>query len=344
MHERSIRVLVTGGAGYLGSTLVPQLLSDGHTVRVLDNLRYGGRSLLGVWSHPSFQFLRGDIRDRAMVRASLEDIDAVVHLAAIVGDPACAREPEEARAINLDASAQLLELCHERKHVTRFVFASTCSNYGRMADPNVLMDESSALRPLSLYAETKVAFERMLLDRRSPNHSAGLGLGAAFDPEDDWLCATSLRFATIFGVSPRMRFDLTVNEFTCELIVRRHLVVFGEQFWRPYVHVRDAAAAIRLTLSAPTELVRGQVYNVGSSQQNFQKQQIVDLIRQQAPDATVEYVHVDSDPRDYRVSFAKIHDRLAFRTTTSVEDGVAEVARLVRQGVLPDMTDACYRN
>jgi nucleoside-diphosphate-sugar epimerase len=339
MHERNFRILVTGGAGYLGSTLVPQLLADGHTVRVLDSLRYGGRSLLGVWSHPNFQFLRGDVRDRAMVRAGLEDIDAVVHLAAIVGDPACAREPDEAKSVNLDASAQLLELCRERKHVTRFVFASTCSNYGRMSDGDVLMDESSALRPLSLYAETKVAFERMLLDQR---HASANGAGPGTEP--DWLCATSLRFATIFGVSPRMRFDLTVNEFTCELIVRRHLVVFGEQFWRPYVHVRDAAAAIRLTLSAPTDLVRGQVFNVGSSQQNFQKQQIVDLIRRQAPDATVEYVHVDSDPRDYRVSFAKIHDRLAFRTTTSVEDGVAEVARLVRQGVLQDTADACYRN
>ena len=171
MHERKPRVLVTGGAGYLGSTLVPQLLADGFSVRVLDTLRYGGRSLLGVWSHPGFQFLRGDIRDRAMVRASLEDIDAVVHLAAIVGDPACAREPAEARAVNLDASVQLLELCRERRHVTRFVFASTCSNYGRMDDPDMLVDESSALRPLSLYAETKVAFEQMLIERRetAPN-------------------------------------------------------------------------------------------------------------------------------------------------------------------------------
>ena len=358
MHERKPRVLVTGGAGYLGSTLVPQLLADGFSVRVLDILRYGGRSLLGVWSHPGFQFLRGDIRDRAMVRASLEDIDAVVHLAAIVGDPACAREPAEARAVNLDASVQLLELCRERRHVTRFVFASTCSNYGRMDDPDMLVDESSALRPLSLYAETKVAFEQMLIERRetAPNIARANGAGAGArrsgsarssagaDADGDRLCTTSLRFATIFGVSPRMRFDLTVNEFTCELIQRRHLVVFGEQFWRPYVHVRDVAAAIELTLSSPTDLVRGQVYNVGSSQQNFRKQQIVDLIRLQAPDATVEYVHVDSDPRDYRVSFAKIYERLAFRTTASVEDGVAEVARLVRQGVLPDTTDACYRN
>ena len=207
-----------------------------------------------------------------------------------------------------------------------------------MPDPDAVVDESSALRPLSLYAETKVAFERMLLERRGANRNGGGWTRGRLAVRDVAALRDHLRRVAAHALRS------TVNEFTCELIVRRHLVVFGEQFWRPYVHVRDAAAAIRLTLSAPTDLVRGQVFNVGSSQQNFQKQQIVDLIRQQAPDATVEYVHVESDPRDYRVSFAKIHDRLAFRTTTSVEDGVAEVARLVRQGVLPDTADACYRN
>lgn len=327
MNERDRRILVTGGAGYLGSTLVPQLLAEGHAVRVLDSLRYGGRPLLGVWSHPRFELLKGDVRDAHLVRDALEEVDAVVHLAAIVGDPACARAPDEARAVNLEASLQLLA-ASRAAGVERFVFASTCSNYGRMNDPERLLDESSALRPLSLYAETKVAFEQVLLD----------------EAQTMPVCATPLRFATIFGVSPRMRLDLTVNEFTFELMTRRHLVVFGEQFWRPYVHVRDAAAAIRLTLAAPAELVRGQVFNVGASHQNFQKQQIVDLIRRRAPGATVEYVHVDQDPRDYRVSFAKIHDRLAFHTTRSVEEGVAEVARLVQQGVLADASDASYRN
>ena len=326
-RDRKLRILVTGGAGYLGSTLVPQLLAEGHFVRVLDSLRFGGQSLLGVWCHPGFEFVRGDVRDDALVRESLDGIDAVVHLAAIVGDPACARAPDEAREVNGEAARALFIAARELQ-VPRFVFASTCSNYGRMENGDALMDETSALHPLSLYAETKVAFELEMLDpiRGGP------------------LCATALRFATIFGVSPRMRFDLTVNEFTAELIVRRHLVVYGEQFWRPYVHVRDAAMAIRMTLDAPVARVRRQVFNVGSSAQNFRKQQIVDLIRRRVPDATVEYVHVAQDPRDYRVSFAKIQDRLAYRTTTSVEDGVDEIARLVRQGVLTDTTDARYRN
>jgi nucleoside-diphosphate-sugar epimerase len=327
MSAHKLRILVTGGAGYLGSTLVPQLLATGHRVRVLDCLRFGGQSLLGVWGQPGFQFVRADIRDDLIVRQCLEDIDAVVHLAAIVGDPACARAPEDARTVNCDASHRLLDACRKAR-VGRFVFASTCSNYGRMSDPEMLMDESSALHPLSLYAETKVAFELEMLDQL----------------RSDPICATSLRFATIFGVSPRMRFDLTVNEFTAEMITQHHLVVYGEQFWRPYVHVRDAATAIRMTLDSPVDRVRGQVFNVGSSTQNFRKQEIVDLIRRQVPDATVEYKHVAEDPRDYRVSFAKIRERLAYHTTTSVEEGVSEVARLVRQGVVKDTADARYRN
>jgi nucleoside-diphosphate-sugar epimerase len=327
MTHRKLRVLVTGGAGYLGSTLVPQLLAEGHAVRVLDSLRFGGDSLLGVWSQPGFQFVRGDIRDELLLHQCLEDVDAVVHLAAIVGDPACARNPDEARSVNSSGSQRLLDACR-RARVARFVFASTCSNYGRMTDPELLMDETSALHPLSLYAETKVGFELELLDplRSGP------------------ICATSLRFATIFGVSPRMRFDLTVNEFTAEMIRHHHLVVYGEQFWRPYVHVRDAATAIRLTLDSPVDRVRAQVFNVGSSTQNFRKQDIVDLIHRQVPDATIEYRHVAEDPRDYRVSFAKIRERLSYRTTTSVEEGVAEIARLVRDGVVQDTAASQYRN
>ena len=230
MKPRS-NILVTGGAGYVGSTLVPLLLEQGHRVRVLDVLLHGGTSLLSVWNHPSFEFVHADIRNSRGLEQSLEGVDAVVHLAAIVGDPACARQPDEAREINLDASLGLLEQCR-RANVGRLVFASTCSNYGRMADANGYVDESSTLAPVSLYAETKVAFEQALLDTQA----------------SAYLCATPLRFATVYGVSSRMRFDLTVNEFTKEMLTKKRLVVFGEQFWRPYVHVVDVARAIALVL------------------------------------------------------------------------------------------------
>ncbi len=328
MESSKMNILVTGGAGYVGSTLVPMLLAKGYRVRVLDSLLHGGgESLLGVWGHPAFEFRRGDLRENEVVRSAVSGMDAVVHLAAIVGDPACSREPEHARAVNLDASLILLQ--ESRKAgVKRFVFASTCSNYGRMSDPNVLVDEASMLQPVSLYAETKVGVERALLD---PSLTSGL-------------CATPLRFATVFGVSPRMRFDLTVNEFTLEMLTKKRLVVFGEQFWRPYIHVKDAARGIQLVIESPVEKVRGQVFNVGSTDQNYQKQQLVELLRPHAPDAIVEFVHKQEDPRDYRVSFAKIKNVLGFTLTRTVQEGIDEVARLVKANIVQDFDDAKYRN
>lgn len=322
-----MNILVTGGAGYVGSSLVPLLLAKGHRVRVLDSLLHGGEALLGVWTDPAFEFVKGDVRDAAAVQRAVAGVDAVVHLAAIVGDPACAREPALARAVNLEGSLALIEAAR-RAGVKRFVFASTCSNYGKMADPTQYVDERSELRPVSLYAETKVAVEQAMLD-------AGAANGMAMTP---------LRFATVFGVAPRMRFDLTVNEFTRDMLTKEKLVVFGEQFWRPYVHVRDAARAVAMVLEAPVERVRGQVFNVGSTEQNYQKQQLVELIKVHAPKAVVEYVHKQEDPRDYRVSFARIASQLGYQTTMSVPDGIREVAQLVTNRVIADPDAARYRN
>lgn len=322
-----MKVLVTGGAGYIGSALVPLLLAEGHNLRVLDSLLHGGDSLLGVWSHPNFGFVRGDITDPATRKNALGGIDAVVHLAAIVGDPACARQPDMARAVNLESSLALIDESRQ-SGVSRFIFASTCSNYGRMKDPDSFVDEDSELRPVSLYAETKVAVEQALLQ----SHAAG-----------NW-CPTPLRFATIFGVAPRMRFDLTVNEFTMEMLTQKRLKVFGEQFWRPYVHVRDAARAVALVLSSPAAKVAGSVFNVGASDQNFQKRQLVEMISVYAPDAVVEYVHKEEDPRDYRVSFSRVSDQLGFKISRTVAQGIAEVAHLVSSRVIGDLSAARYRN
>lgn len=322
-----MKILVTGGAGYLGSTLVPLLLNAGHSVRALDNLNHGGTPLLAVWSEPAFDFRLADIRDRSAIASALSEIEAVIHLAAVVGDPACARDPIAARTVNLEASLSLIEQSR-RAGVQRFIFASTCSNYGKMKDPSRFVDEDSDLSPVSFYAETKVAVEKFLLA----------------EGNDRAWCPTPLRFATLFGSSPRMRFDLTVNEFTMEMLTKKRLMVYGEQFWRPYVHVRDAARAIKLVLESDTGTLAGKVFNVGATSENLQKQQLVDLIRPHAPDAIVEFVHKTEDPRDYRVSFDRISEQLGFSITRTVAEGIAEVAKLVREKVIDDLGNQRYRN
>jgi tRNA threonylcarbamoyl adenosine modification protein YeaZ len=207
------------------------------------------------------------------------------------------------------------------------VFASTCSNYGRMADPEVAIDETGVLAPVSLYAEQKVAVERMLLS-------------------GDWspLAPTCLRLATVYGVAPRMRFDLTVNEFTRDLWADRDLEVFGERFWRPYVHVRDAARAVRTVLDADPERTRGEVFNVGHSDENYRKLDLVEIITSQVERGRVSYVHRDEDPRDYKVAFGKVRDVLGFEPGMRVPDGVREVALALDEGAFADPWAAAHRN
>jgi nucleoside-diphosphate-sugar epimerase len=323
-------VLVTGGAGYVGSPLVSYLLDGGYRVVVFDKLCFGGESLIHVWGRKNFVFVRGDICSPDSLRQVFDryPIDHVVHLAAIVGDPACAKEPELARKVNLEASMTLLDLVVSRK-VKRFVFASTCSNYGKMNGPNGYVDESSPLAPVSLYAELKVSGEKTILNKLSQNGD---------------FCPVCLRFSTVYGISPRMRFDLTVNEFTKELSLGRELLVFGEQFWRPYCHVRDFSRAIGLALTSAADKLAFNVFNVGSTEENYRKSMIVEEIKKFIPDAKVRYVVKKEDPRDYRVSFEKIASQLGFHVSKRVPDGIREIKQLIDARVLRDPDESKYRN
>jgi nucleoside-diphosphate-sugar epimerase len=320
------RTLITGGAGYIGMLVADELLDAGHEVRVLDSLLHGQERGADRLRAAGVELHVGDIRDADARAGALRGVDAVVHLAAIVGDPACALDPATAQAVNVDAALALVRDA-ESAGVVRVVFASTCSNYGRMADPTVPIAEDGVLAPVSLYAEQKVAVERALLT-----------LGPA--P----FAATCLRFATVYGVAPRMRFDLTVNEFTRDLWAGRRLEVFGEQFWRPYVHVRDAARGVRAVLDARSELVAGEVFNVGDSAENYRKLDLVELIRRETDHGEVVFVQRTEDPRDYKVAFGKVAERLGYAVSRTVPDGIREIIAALAEERFEDAFDGRYRN
>ena len=323
-------VLVTGGAGYVGSVLIGLLLENAYNVVAFDNLSFGGESLLGALCHSRFKFIKGDIASSARIKAVFDDykIDSVVHLAAIVGDPACTKQPKLAENVNWKGSLGLLEESL-KKGIKRFIFSSTCSNYGKMADPSGYVNESSTLLPISLYAKLKVKFENVILNELEKKEN--------FSP-------VSLRSATVYGPSPRMRFDLTVNEFTKELALGRELEVFGEQFWRPYCHVYDFSRAILLVLEAERKKIAYDVFNAGDTRENYTKQMITEEIKKLIPDAKIKYVRKDEDPRDYRVSFDKIRKRLGFSVSRRLGYGIKEVKRLIDEGIIRDPDSVRYRN
>lgn len=322
-----MKVLVTGGAGYIGSVLVRQLLSKGYQVRAFDSLKFGGDALYDVMLNPNFEFMLGDVRNAAEVEKALEGIDAVAHLAAIVGDPACKKYSDEAKQTNWDGSVALFEAA-EKANVKRFVFASTCSNYGKMPDPDSFVTETSALNPVSLYAELKVKFEKYLLEER----------------KDSNICSTALRFSTVYGFSPRIRFDLTVNEFTRNAAINGEQEIWGAQFWRPYCHVDDLARSIILVLESAEEKVRANVFNVGSTEENYNKGMIIEEVCKVVPNVKVHYVESSEDPRDYRVNFDKIKNELGYTITKKVPQGVKEIYTLIKTGIVTDSFGQKFRN
>jgi nucleoside-diphosphate-sugar epimerase len=320
------KILVTGAAGYIGSVLVRQLLQQGYSVRGADILYFGGESIISIYNHPKFEFFKGDIRQPEFIDKILDGVSDLIHLAAIVGDPACAKQPELAEQINWNASKLLFDKSNEG-NINKFVFASTCSNYGKMDGDN-LVTEESPLKPVSLYAELKVKFEKYLLESAIKDE---------FSP-------TALRFSTVYGLSPRMRFDLTVNEFIREASCGVDLEIFGEQFWRPYCHVDDLAKACITVLESPVEKVRKNVFNVGDTGQNYSKKMIAEEILNLVPGTNIRYVKKSEDPRDYKVDFSKIEKTLGYRITKKVPDGLKEILNILRDGVIADPYSSKYKN
>ena len=320
------KILVTGGAGYIGSVLVRQLLEKGYYVRVIDSLKWGGESLFGVMNHKNFELIKGDIRNSSDVKIALKGIDSVVHLAAIVGDPACSKFSEEAKETNWNASVNLFEES-EIAEVERFIFASTCSNYGKMKDSNSYVKEESELNPVSLYAELKVKFENYLLHKQ----------------KDSKVCSTALRFSTVYGFSPRIRFDLTVNEFTRNMVLEKFQEIWGEQFWRPYAHVDDLCSATVLVLKSQKEKVKSQVFGVGDTNENYQKGMIIREINKLV-DGEIKYVAKNEDPRDYRVDFSKIKNELGFSISKTVPDGIKEIKKILESEIIDDPFSSKFKN
>lgn len=311
-------VLVLGGAGYVGSVLVAELLHAGAEVRVLDQLIYdNGFALAHLLDHPRLRFQRGDLRDADVLTEAAQGVDDIVLLASLVGDPICKAYPRLAREINECGARRVADRLDELG-ISRLVFTSTCSNYG-IHDTALLATEGSELNPQSLYADTKIAVEDHLL-------------GAERN------CAvTVLRVATAYGLSPRMRFDLTVSHFAWELAVGRPLSVYDADTWRPYCHVRDISSAIMTVLTAAERTVRGEVFNVGDTSQQFTKRMIVDEVRKHLAEVSVCYGEGDTDPRSYRVSFEKIADRLGFRCAYTVQDYLARLTPALQTGIFADV-------
>jgi nucleoside-diphosphate-sugar epimerase len=319
----AMNVLVTGGAGYIGSILVRRLLDDGYGVRALDSLHFGESSIASLLEHPGFELIREDFRHPESLMRAAQGMDAVIHLGAIVGDPACKLDSELTIETNLEATALLKGVCQE-VGISRFLFASTCSVYG--ASPH-LLDEESAPAPISLYACTKLDAEQVLLT----------------EPTTDF-APTILRLGTAFGWSYRPRFDLVVNQMTARAFFEHRITVFNQTQWRPFVHVDDIARAFIACLKAPASAVAYEIFNVGANPLNATLGELASLVAKEISGTRIQYVEKVADHRNYRVCFDKISRTLGFTCLHTLADGIAEIKRPVEKGVVVNFLEPKYHN
>lgn len=313
-------VLVTGGAGFLGSHIVEKLLNQGYKVRVLDNLSFGDDALQNFKKNSKFELINGDIRDLRLVLQAIQDIDSVIHLAGIVGDQASMIDPTSSFEVNYLSTKVLVDIAKYFK-VKNFFFASSCSVYG--FSNSKMLTESSKLSPLSLYAETKLKSERLLLNA-----------------SDRGFTPTIFRMGTLYGLSNRMRFDLVVNFFTGQAISENEISIDGGNQWRPFVHVEDAANAFVLALGKSK--IRG-VFNLGSNEQNHQIKDIGEFILKSITNVKIKQ-SPKTDRRDYRVSFSKIKKTLGFKAQRTIIDGIEEIKQAIKSEKIKSWKNPIYYN
>ena len=306
-------ILVTGGAGYIGSVLTHKLVELGYNVRIIDSLIYGKDGISDLISKNSVELIEKDIRDEKTLNEVVKDIDCVIHLAAIVGDPLCKKIPVSAKQINEDATKKLVNIS-KKQGVKRFIFASTCSNYG---SASTIVDENSPIQPLSLYSKTKVNSENFILNTKN----------SSFEP-----CI--LRFATAHGLSPRMRFDLLLQEFLRDAILDKKIRIYGPNFWRPLSHVDDISNACITTIKSSKNLISGQVYNVGNTSENYTKKMLAEIIQEFVPSTEIEITGSKTDLRTYKVSFDKIKNNLKFISKKTIRNSIQDILSKIEKGNL----------
>jgi len=306
-------ILVTGGAGYIGSVLTHKLVELGYNVRIIDSLIYGKDGISDLISKNSVELIEKDIRDEKTLNEAVKEIDCVIHLAAIVGDPLCKKIPVAAKQINEDATKKLVNIS-KKQGVKRFIFASTCSNYG---SASTIVDENSPIQPLSLYSKTKVNSENFILNTKN----------SSFEP-----CI--LRFATAHGLSPRMRFDLLLQEFLRDAILDKKIRIYGPNFWRPLAHVDDISNACITTIKSSKNLISGQVYNVGNTSENYTKKMLAEIIQEFVPSTEIEITGSKTDLRTYKVSFDKIKNNLKFISKKTIRNSIQDILSKIEKGNL----------
>jgi nucleoside-diphosphate-sugar epimerase len=316
-----MKILITGGAGYIGSMITSVALQQNIQVKVVDCLWFNKSIPLIHYSNPNYEFVYGDICDATLHDSLLDDVDYVVHCAAVVGDPASKLFPDLTRKINYEASVALFNKAALLKK-KGFIFFSTCSNYG-VADG--MATEESPLNPLSLYAETKVHTEQYILEKHT---------------ELDYIIC---RLSTVYGLSPRMRFDLTVNDFTLNGFRKKYLDLFLPESYRPYIHVFDLASTL-VQLLLNFDNVKNNVFNLGFLGENYMKIEIAEAVRKYLPEVKIDILKEGGDLRDYKVDFSKLNKWLGVKNVFNVEKSVKEIIEVLHAGIITDFDNPVYYN